>query len=116
MEEGDGFQVFFVRSAKGQLPGRPPIIQMGANMPTVKDISGPYRFFFYSFDCDEQIHVHVQRGRMICKFWMRPVVLTKNNGFAPKELNRIRQIILNNSQKIMEAWYEHCGEKTGSED
>jgi hypothetical protein len=22
-------------------------------MPTVKGISGPYRFFFYSFDCNE---------------------------------------------------------------
>ena len=30
-------------------------------MPTVKNISGRYRFFFYSFDCDEPEHVHVQR-------------------------------------------------------
>jgi len=24
-------------------------------MPTIKEISGPYRFFFYSFDCAVQI-------------------------------------------------------------
>jgi len=84
-------------------------------MPTIKNISGPYRFFFYSFDCNEQMHVHVQRERMICKFWMEPVVLARNQGFAPKEINTIREIILKNSHKIMEAWYEHCGENTRSE-
>lgn len=25
-------------------------------MPTVKNITGPYRFSFYSFDCNEPIH------------------------------------------------------------
>jgi hypothetical protein len=29
-------------------------------MPTVKGMAGPYRFFFYSFDCNEPMHVHVQ--------------------------------------------------------
>ncbi|MGH9338024.1 MAG: DUF4160 domain-containing protein [Acidobacteriota bacterium] len=31
-------------------------------MPTVKDIAGPYRFYFYSFDCNERPHVHVSAG------------------------------------------------------
>ncbi|MBI4825296.1 MAG: DUF4160 domain-containing protein [Nitrospirae bacterium] len=79
-------------------------------MPSVKNIPGPYRFFFYSFDCNEQMHVHVQRENMSCKFWLEPVVLTRNQGFAPKELNKIREIIKNKKNKIMEAWYEHCGE------
>jgi len=82
------------------------------DMPTIKEISGPYRFFFYSFDCNEQMHVHTQREKMICKFWLEPVVLVKNYGFSPKELNTIREIIKNNKDKIMEAWYEHCGENT----
>jgi hypothetical protein len=30
-------------------------------MPTVPDIPGPYRLFFYSFDCHEPPHVHVRR-------------------------------------------------------
>jgi hypothetical protein len=84
-------------------------------MPTIKNIPGPYRFFFYSFDCNEQIHVHVQREKMVCKFWLEPVVLTRNYGFAPNELNIIRQIIRNNRNKIMEAWHEHCGETARSE-
>lgn len=83
-------------------------------MPTVKNIPGPYRFFFYSFDCNEPIHVHAQRERMVCKFWLEPTVLSKNHGFTPKELNIIREIIYNNKNKILEAWHEHCGKSAGS--
>jgi hypothetical protein len=31
-------------------------------MPTVRNLPGPYRFFFYSFDCNEPEHVHVHWG------------------------------------------------------
>ncbi|MBN1102809.1 MAG: DUF4160 domain-containing protein [Deltaproteobacteria bacterium] len=85
-------------------------------MPTIRSISGPYRFFFYSFDCNERVHVHVQRERMICKFWMQPLALARNQGFTAKELNLLRQIITRNREKILEAWYEHCGSNTGSQD
>jgi len=52
-----------------------------------------YRFLFYSFDCAEPLHVHVQRDRMVCKFWLEPVELARNHGFAARELNQIRRII-----------------------
>jgi len=78
-------------------------------MPTIKNIPGPYRFFFYSFDCNEPMHVHVQRGRMTCKFWLDPIALSRNRRFSPKELNRIRRIIQKNQEKIIGAWHEHCG-------
>ncbi|MEK9149098.1 MAG: DUF4160 domain-containing protein [Candidatus Desantisbacteria bacterium] len=78
-------------------------------MPTVKNIPGPYRFFFYSFDCYEPKHIHIQWERMVCKFWLEPIILSKNYGFSPKELNLIRQTIQSNQNKIMEAWNEHCG-------
>jgi len=84
-------------------------------MPTVKGIPGPYRLFFYSFDCNEPIHVHVQRERMICKFWNQPMALARNQGFTAKELNTVREVITRNRDRIMEAWYEHCGANTGSE-
>ncbi|MFH1563787.1 MAG: DUF4160 domain-containing protein [Nitrospirota bacterium] len=77
-------------------------------MPTVKNIHGPYRFFFCSFDCHEPKHIHVQRERMVCKFWLDPVMLSKNHGFSSRELNLIHQTIQSNQNKIMEAWDEHC--------
>jgi len=79
-------------------------------MPAIQDIDGPYRLFFYSFDCNEPKHVHVRRERKACKFWLEPVVLGANNGFSAKELNRIRKIIVDNLDRITEAWDEHCGE------
>ena len=78
-------------------------------MPRIPSIPGPYRFFFFSFDCNEPKHVHVRRERTVCKFWLEPVVLSSNNGFVPKELNQIRRIILDHLDHILEAWNEHCG-------
>ena len=60
-------------------------------MPRTKDIPGPYRLFFYSFDCNEPRHVHVRRQRMVCKFWV--------------ESGRVRAHV----GQIIEAWHEHCG-------
>ena len=79
-------------------------------MPTVPGIPGPYRFFFFSFDCNEPQHVHVRRERKVCKFWLEPVALSSNNGFSAKELNRIRHLIVDNLELILETWDEHCGE------
>ena len=77
-------------------------------MPTIKDIPGQYRFYFYSFDCNEPEHIHAQRERMTCKFWLNPLTLAQNHGFSARELNRIRAIIQAESSRIQEAWREHC--------
>lgn len=58
--------------------------------------------------------MHVQRENMLCKFWLHPVALARNKGFASKELNTIRAKIINNRGEIMEAWHEHCGETARS--
>ena len=83
-------------------------------MPAIKGIPGPYRFFFYSFDCHEPRHVHVQRERKVCKFWLDVVELAQNHRFSPTELNRIRGLIVENHDRIQEAWDEHCGEHSGT--
>lgn len=78
-------------------------------MPTIRGIAGPYRLFFVSFDCHEPKHVHVQRERKVCKYWLEPVVLAGNHGFSAVELNVIRRLVLDNLDRITEAWDEHCG-------
>ncbi len=77
-------------------------------MPTVRKIAGPYRLFFYSFDCNEPEHIHVQRERMLCKLWLDPVSLARNDGFGARELSTIQRLIDSNRKLILEAWYEHC--------
>ena len=77
-------------------------------VPTVKDIPGPYRFFFYSFDCNEPAHVHVERENSTCKFWLEPIELARSHGFSARELNVIRRLINTHRPAILEAWDEHC--------
>jgi hypothetical protein len=81
-------------------------------LPTIHGIPGPYRFFFYSFDCNEPAHVHVRRDRATCKFWLPSIALAGNAGFATRDLSRIRRIIFEYRPGILEAWRAHCGETT----
>ena len=78
-------------------------------MPTIRGIPGPYRLFFYSFDCVEPQHVHVERDDATCKFWLQPLSLAANTGFRPNELNRIRSIIHEHLEIMTHAWNQHCG-------
>ena len=78
-------------------------------MPTIRGIPGPYRVFFFSFDCDEPKHVHVERDRQICKFWLEPLVLAYSKGFGRHELSRIRHLVASNLPAILDAWEQHCG-------
>jgi hypothetical protein len=46
---------------------------------------------------------------MVCKFWLEPVELAANHGFAAQELNAIRRLVRTHLAQIIEAWHEHCG-------
>jgi len=78
-------------------------------MPSIPGIPGPYRFFFYSFDCVEPVHVHVERDRQSCKIWLAPVGLAWSRGFSAKELNRIIRLVAGQIEVMRNAWTEHCG-------
>ncbi len=77
------------------------------SMPTAL-IVGPYRFFFWSYDCEELRHIHVQRDRNRAKFWLDPVSLADSNGFRPRELRNIERIIMEHLELLRSKWDEHC--------
>ncbi|GIV80172.1 DUF4160 domain-containing protein [Litorilinea aerophila] len=77
-------------------------------MPTIKHI-GPYRFFFVSLDYGEPPHIHVQREKMVAKFWLDPVALQKAGGFKAKELNQIAKLVQEHQDEFLERWYEFFG-------
>lgn len=77
-------------------------------MPTIKDIPGPYRFFFFSFDCTEPPHIHARRERAESKYWLDPIRLAQTYGFGPRELAAIKRIIFENRIRMVEVWREHC--------
>jgi uncharacterized protein DUF4160 len=78
-------------------------------MPTVPGIPGPYRFFFFSTDCDEPPHVHVRREAWDCKFWLQPVALARRGRFPAHEIAGIEKTIFQYLPLLLEAWDEHCG-------
>ena len=75
-------------------------------MPTIFS-NGPYRFFFYAGDRDEPIHVHVERDDSIAKFWIEPIRLQRSSGFRSVDLRRIRRIIEDKQDDIVEFWNEY---------
>ena len=75
-------------------------------MPTVLTV-GPYRFVFFSSDGGEPLHIHVQRDRQIAKFWLEPVDLAKNVGFADHEVERIERLVAEHRGVLIEAWHEY---------
>ena len=72
-------------------------------MPTVLRV-GKYRFFFYSSDRNEPIHVHIEADDYIAKVWLDPIRLQYSGGFNRSDINRILSIIKEHQIEIMEAW------------
>ena len=75
-------------------------------MPTVLKI-GRYRFFFFSREGNEPLHIHVENDDNYAKFWLEPVELAKSIGYNAKELNQIRKIVIDNIDRFKESWFEH---------
>ena len=71
-------------------------------MPTVLR-SGPYRFYFYSHEVNEPAHVHIDRENFSAKFWLRPVDLARNFGFSAKELIKLKSIVKENQNHLLQA-------------
>jgi hypothetical protein len=78
-------------------------------IPTVL-IDGPYSFVFFSSDRGEPPHIHVKRDQQIAKFWLLPVGLAKNRGFAQSEVSRISRLVMKHESVLLEAWNEFSGE------
>jgi hypothetical protein len=77
-------------------------------VPTVLRI-GPYRLFFVSHDSPEPPHIHVQRERMVAKFWLDPLVLDSAGGFKTHELNRIGKMVQEQRNFLLERWHDYFG-------
>jgi hypothetical protein len=78
-------------------------------LPTILR-EGPYRFFFYSGDRNEPVHIHVERQNSIAKFWLAPVRLAWSAGYNRVEILKIHKIIEKNYDLIVEAWNEYFGD------
>jgi hypothetical protein len=53
--------------------------------------------------------VHVDREEYSAKFWIQPLRLARNVGFAPKELRKIQSLLVTNQKELLEAWHGYFG-------
>jgi hypothetical protein len=75
-------------------------------MPTVLRWNG-YRFYFFSNEGQEPAHIHVDRAGNTAKFWLDPVEIARNIGFAARELNVIECKVREERERFVEAWNEY---------
>jgi hypothetical protein len=75
-------------------------------MPTVLRVKG-YRFFFFSNERNEPVHIHVEKSESYVKFWLEPIGVAVNYGFNSKQLREISEIIEENLDLIIEKWNEY---------
>ena len=81
-------------------------------MPVVFRHKG-FSFLFYSNEGNprEPPHIHAIKDGIDVKFWLWPdVVVAYNDGFSPKTLRELAELIANRRREIMRAWDEFFGE------
>ncbi len=80
-----------------------------SGMPTVFPTLGGFRFFFFSVDRGEPMHVHVAKGRAYAKYWMHPLALARSRNLRSHELNAVARLIEEHREEIERKWHEHFG-------
>ncbi len=74
-------------------------------MPTVLRVRG-FKFFFFSHEGNEPVHIHVRKGDGAAKFWLDPVNLEYADGFKKQELRAIARILERHERELIRAWNE----------
>ena len=78
-------------------------------MPTILIIDG-YRFYFYSNENDEPVHIHVAKAEGKAKYWLVPQLEEAYSyDFTARERKQIKRMIVENKNKLIKAWYEYFG-------
>ena len=79
-------------------------------MPTVLRV-GPYRFFFYSYDLGERMHIHVICGRNEAKFGLDDCSLAKNLGMPENDLQTVQKLVNEYRETLIHEWNKRKTER-----
>ena len=79
-------------------------------MPTIFIIFG-FRFMFFAND-HEPVHIHVVKGDAEAKFSILPEIkMIHNFGFKASELKKVKSLIIENKEIIIERWNDFFADK-----
>jgi hypothetical protein len=80
-----------------------------SEMPTILLIMG-WRFFFYSNEGDEPIHVHCQKAEREAKLWLDvegfDIVEAHAFNMSPADKRTVRRVVFDNFDYVVSAWQE----------
>jgi len=83
-------------------------------MPTVLLILG-WRFYFFSNENNEPVHIHVSKAEMEGKFWLDESTFEISEAFthnmSPRDKREIRKIIFEHFDYIIEQWKQFHSNK-----
>ncbi len=75
--------------------------------PVVLRFKG-YKFYFFSNENDEPIHVHINKAEKNGKVWLEPnIQIEYFYGFSAKEIKDILEVIEANLKELKFRWNEH---------
>ena len=75
-------------------------------MPTVITVNG-YRFYFYSNENDEPVHIHIEKAEGNAKYWLDPIQEEYSYDFTARQRKDIAKLVKEHCDTLKEAWYEH---------
>jgi hypothetical protein len=79
-------------------------------MPTILFIYG-WKFYFYSNESLEPIHIHTQKGNSEAKFWLLideiEVIEAFSYNFTVADKRAVKKIIYQHFDIIVDAWFNH---------
>jgi hypothetical protein len=81
-----------------------PVAALGEVRVPVVHRLGPYRFYFFSNEnraINERPHIHVRAADGQAVFWLSPVSLRSAWGYTPREIERVRRIVLANRDLLL---------------
>jgi hypothetical protein len=81
-------------------------------MPTILMVLG-WRFFFYSNEGNEPMHVHASKGEAECKYWLNPefyeIEEAWSQNLTPRLRREVRKIIFDHFELIVGEWGKSFG-------
>jgi len=76
-------------------------------MPKILEVNG-FKFYFWSDEGSEPIHVHIIKGDGKAKVWLEPEIIWEySKKFTIRDQRAIRKIIDQNIDILINSWNEY---------
>ncbi len=76
-------------------------------MPTILLLNG-YRFYFFSNENNEPMHIYIVKGNAYGKIWLEPVIsIVYLIGFTKTETRELNKIVNKHLDLFKMKWYEY---------